>query len=172
MENNGDWDPVHPYGMDRRYDPEPGYARMAPSPGYNFDKVSPDPQAYNMPPMGSGNYGRINDEGAKGLGTASMIIGIVSLFLCIVGGMIFPLVCFLPLISSIVGLVLGISSMGKYKNTGATDGKGMAVAGIVTNLICLCICVIGVLIAILAFAWIMEMGGMEEIFRSSLSALG
>ena len=105
-----------------------------------------------MPPMGYGDPPYIDDDGAKGLGTASMVLGIVSLGIAFIGGLIFPLVCFLPLITSIVGLALGGSSLSKFKNTGATDGKGAAVAGVVTNSICLGLCVIGLLIVLLFIA--------------------
>jgi len=165
MDGQNNWDPAPPYGMDGRYDPDPGYARTAPSPGYDFNTVSSKPQGYDMPPMGYNQPTYVNDDGAKGLGTASMIIGIVSLVICVVGGLIFPFVCLLPLLSSIVGLVLGVSSLSKFRNTGATDGKGLAIAGVTTNAICLGLCIIGLLIILVAVAWIFEMGGIEEFIH-------
>jgi len=169
------WDPKPPYGVNQGYDrypgydrvsgydgpprqvPPPGYSRTAASPGYDFGTISNSPlyqQGYGyQPPLGM----EADDEGAKGMGTASMVLGICSLGLTFLG-LGFSIFCFISLIASIVGLSLGGVSLGRYKRTGATDGKGMAVAGVVMNSINLGLAVLGLLMALLMVGMIMSMG--------------
>ncbi len=75
----------------------------------------------------------------KGLGIASMVLGILSILFW--GSILLPIPC------AIVGIILGTISLKKAKQVGTTNG--MAVAGIVCSivtvsiiLVILCICVI------------------------------
>lgn len=69
---------------------------------------------------------------SQGMGTASMVLGIVSLvlFWC----------WFLAIIPALVGLVLGLVALSRIKSGAASDqGRGMAVAGVVCSGIALAI---------------------------------
>ncbi|MFZ9628463.1 MAG: DUF4190 domain-containing protein, partial [Ilumatobacteraceae bacterium] len=66
---------------------------------------------------------------------ASMVLGIVSFAICVVGP-----------VTSIVGLVLGITSLKHVQPRGPKGGRGMAIAGIV-----LCAVFLGLLVLGLAF---------------------
>jgi hypothetical protein len=73
----------------------------------------------------------------KGLGIASMVLGIV--------GIVFALtVCLAPIgvIVALVGVILGGVSLSKYKTAETQEGKGMATAGLVLCIITLAIAVI------------------------------
>lgn len=140
MEESDKWDPRPPPGMDRGFDPGPNQPRTLHT------------YPYNMPPFDYLDPYYVDDEGAKGLGLASMIIGIVSIGLVFIGGAIFAFICLLPLVASIVGLVLGSISVSKFKKTGATEGKGMAIAGVILNSVCLVISIIGIALMIIFFA--------------------
>ena len=142
-----DWDPKPPYGMDQGYDRYPGYSsgpgygggpRQAPQPGYDFNTVSNSPlyaQGSGYSPYSSpyGMSPQIDDEGAKGMGIASMVLGICSLGITFLGLGFYGLCSVISLITSIVGVSLGGVALSKYKRTGALQGKGMAVAGVVMN---------------------------------------
>jgi len=174
------WDPKPPYGVDQGYDRHPGYDRVsgtsssprqappighsgtASSPGYDFGSIS-GREAYQqnyggagyMPPFGMGSPP--DDQGAKGMAIASMILGICSLGLSFLG-LIFSGFCLISLVASIVGVALGGVSLGRYNRTGAIDGKGMAVAGIVTNSINLGLAILGILMTILFIGMILSLG--------------
>ncbi|MBN1538888.1 MAG: DUF4190 domain-containing protein [Candidatus Thermoplasmatota archaeon] len=98
-----------------------------------------------------------NDEGARGLGMASMIMGICSLGMTFFG-MFFSGLCCLSFLVSIIGLPLGAVSLSKYRRTGAEEGKGMAVAGIIMNSIDLGIAALGFLIMVLLIGLIVGTG--------------
>lgn len=77
-----------------------------------------------------------NNSG-KVMSIVSLVVGIVSILLlcasyCI--GTVFPLIGVLPLITSIVGVVLGIVGVKK-----STESKGLAIAGIIVSVIALVI---------------------------------
>ncbi|MGA1873139.1 MAG: DUF4190 domain-containing protein [Thermoplasmatota archaeon] len=174
------WDPKPPHGTGGGYDKYPGYSRVtgdgasprqvpplgqqpgSTSPGYDFNRISNSPlysQSSPYPPP-YGAYGMmppIDDEGAKGLGTASMVLGICSLALHIFGMGFYGVCTVITMIASIVGVSLGGVSLARYKRTGASNGKGMAVAGVILNsinigLAVLIILVIVVVVLIIGFS--------------------
>lgn len=65
-------------------------------------------------------------NGSKGMAVASLIFGILSLVCCCIG---FPF--------AIIGLILAIIVLAKHKN-----GKGLAIGGLITSIICLLISII------------------------------
>ncbi|MFO8052007.1 MAG: DUF4190 domain-containing protein [Thermoplasmatota archaeon] len=87
-------------------------------------------------------------KGSNGIALASMIFGIVNLFLDMVGVLI-SFLCFLTFVTSIIGLVMGIVGLKKSNETGV--GKGFAIAGIATNASSLVLSILGVL---LVFLWV------------------
>lgn len=80
----------------------------------------------------------------NGLGVAGMVLGIIGLvfsFIPVVGLIAWPL--------SIVGVVL--SGVGvNYVRTGRADNKGVAIAGLVTSVIALVMCVLWVTVFVAA----------------------
>ncbi|MBN1389138.1 MAG: DUF4190 domain-containing protein [Candidatus Thermoplasmatota archaeon] len=97
------------------------------------------------------------DKGAKGMGAASMIIGICSLGTAFLG-ILFSGFCCISFMLSITGLVLGSVSLVKYKRTGAVEGKGMAIAGVIMNSIDLGLAFLGMLILLLALGVLVGTG--------------
>jgi len=84
-------------------------------------------------------------EKQKGISIAGMVLGICSI--------VFIWVPILDWILAIVGLILSIVALSKIKKEPAKyDGKGMAIAGLVTSIIALVILVVFVIIALLFMA--------------------
>ena len=79
-----------------------------------------------------------NNTGSQtnGMAIASMVLGIAGWALCAGGG-----------IGSIVGLILGIVALNQIKKNPNQQGKGMAIAGIILNSLCL----LGMIVFILAY---------------------
>ena len=107
----------------------------------------PMPQSYGQQPGGygqpvaqsygqqPGGYGGPKPPNAQGLAVASMVLGIVSIFL----------LCFWPIavICAITGLSLGGVALSKInKGVVPPDGKGMAIAGVTCSLVGLAISVV------------------------------
>lgn len=124
-----------PYGL-----PGPGevpaYGSPPPDP-YGVPSYGP----YGAPPYGVGTYpppyGAYpvpQQEGTNGLAIASMIVGIVSVVLCM---------WYIP---AVVGLVLGIVALNQIKSRG-TEGQGMAIAGVATSAVSL---VVGIVLLVVA----------------------
>ena len=92
--------------------------------------------------MNGQNY---NEDGPRGLGIASMVLGICSAVLCAVS----CVCCFwiLAIPAAIVGLILGIISLKKGENA-----RGMAIAGIITSGIALAFAVVIIIVAIIMVA--------------------
>lgn len=103
------------------YNPAPGYAPVAP--GY-----TPAPVA---------NPG-------KGMGIASMVLGILAILLLCTSLTYVAIAC------AIVGCILGGLGMKKSKEVGMSNGMG--VAGLVCSIIALALCVIAI-IFVAAFAY-------------------
>lgn len=80
----------------------------------------------------------------SGFAIAAMIVGILSMTLCCVGGFLI----------GIVGIILGIVSMSRKES-----GRGMAIAGIVTSVIGI---LIGVFILVEVLAVAVGIGNMSE----------
>lgn len=82
------------------------------------------------------NYNPNQPQGSSGLAIASMVLGILSIvFLC--SG-------FFAVILSVIGLILSIVSLKNHP----FDGRGMAIAGLVTSIISLSIYVLTVAVGI------------------------
>ncbi|NUT42798.1 MAG: DUF4190 domain-containing protein [Thermoactinospora sp.] len=106
---------------------QPGYGQQPPSGG---GYGSGPQQGYGQPYGGyqppSGGYGQPGGYGAppptktNGMAIASLVCGLVGLVLCGV--------------SSVVGIILGHMALNQVKRSGE-EGKGMAVAGLVTSYI-------------------------------------
>jgi hypothetical protein len=163
MDEQQNWDPRPPYGSGPQYgqpnyqQPGPQYGSASQSPGYDFNSVSRTPQYGSGMGYGYQTNSYVDDNGARGFGVASMIIGICSLGLSFLGLGFFGF-CFLSLVASIVGLSLGGASLSKFKRTGTTNGKGMAIAGVVMNSINLGLAVFGLLILLLFMGMFMSGG--------------
>lgn len=96
---------------------------------------------------GNNNYGpnsmymQQEPKKSKGLAIAAMVVGILSMTLC----------CTVGSVLGLVGLILGIVSLSKKE-----DGKGMAIAGIITS-------AIGILVGIVfIFLLVLDMQIMKE----------
>lgn len=90
--------------------------------GYNPNGYNPNYQQYGY----QNPYAGYGQKSTKGLATASMICGIVSVVLFIFD-FVFPLFFAVP----IVGLVLGIV----HKTKNSPEGRGMSTAGIILSVI-------------------------------------
>jgi len=99
------------------------------------------PQQYNEPYFNQQypTYHEVNN-GRKGMGIASMVLGIVSFLIMCCVWYVAPIV-------SIVGLVLGIISLKKED-----AGKGMAITGIILSSIALLVSAIIIVCVIVAFS--------------------
>lgn len=111
--------------------PAPNPAPVTPPPAPNPTPVNPQQNmGYNPPPVNpQQNMGYnpppVQPKKDQGMAIASMVLGICSLVLgcCL---------WFLALPCAIVGVCLGAVSLQKKK-----DGRGMAIAGLVTSCICI-----------------------------------
>ncbi|WP_084956561.1 DUF4190 domain-containing protein [Thermoactinospora rubra] len=81
-----------------------------------YGGYSPPPGGYGQP----GGYGAPQGTKTNGMAIASLVLGIAGLALCGV--------------SSIVGVILGHIALSQIKRTGE-EGRGMAIAGLVTSYI-------------------------------------
>ena len=104
----------------------------------NYQEQYNQPYQYNDPYMNGQNY---KENGPRGLGIASMVLGICSAALCAV--------CFwmLAIPAAIIGLILGIISLKKGENA-----RGMAIAGIITSGFALAFAVFMIIVAIIIVA--------------------
>ncbi|QIK66458.1 DUF4190 domain-containing protein [Nocardioides sp. HDW12B] len=98
------------------------------------------PQGGQYPPQGGGYQGGYQEQprkGGAGLAIASLVIGILAFFgsFIVLGGLL-----------ALIGLVLGFVAAGRAKKGRAT-GRGIAITGIILNLLAIVISVlIGVFI--------------------------
>lgn len=103
--------------------PNQGYAPPPPPPSPEQPPQAYQQQPYQQPPQG---YPMQNQPApAKGKSIASLILGIAGIVLCWV-----PV---LPLITSIIGLVLGIQA--RKATPRGMPGAGLATAGFVVSII-------------------------------------
>ena len=113
--------------------------------GYNqnFPYQYGQPQQYNDPYYNAQYPEYRENNGKNGFAIAALVLGLVSIFSCCLSlvGCCFWLTA-LP--ASIVGLILGIVSLKKGE-----QGKGMAIAGIVTSALSLAYCILIIVIAII-----------------------
>lgn len=96
----------------------------------------PPPPGFSTSPVGS--------QGARnGLGTAALVLGILSIFaiITVVGGVILGL----------IGVILGLVGRGRVKR-GEADNGGVALAGIVTGLVGLLVSIILIVVGVIFFA--------------------
>lgn len=88
-----------------------------------------------------------------GLAIASMTLGIVSfIFSC--------WVIFISIPGSITSLCLGIAALKKVK-AGTGSGKGMAIAGIVTSVLCMILLLLYGLYVLLLYKFIWDLGDLN-----------
>jgi hypothetical protein len=119
--------------------PPPGYGQSVPESGQQ-------PQGYGQPGYGQPAYGQpggLHGPQKNGLGVASLVLGILSLFtwFFFIGGLF-----------GLIAIVLGIIGLGRVKR-GEANNRGMAIAGIITG-------ALGVLLTILVVA------GVAALFNS------
>jgi hypothetical protein len=107
-----------------------------PPPGPAYGPPSYGPPVSPYPPYGA--Y-PVAQQSTNSMAVASMVLGITSLLVL--------LLCLLGFIPAIVGLVLGIVAFRQIKLTGS-DGRGMAIAGVVTSVVTLVLTVVLVLIVV------------------------
>lgn len=133
-QNNNDYtNQYNQYNQPQQYEPQPQqYQQYAQPQQPQYDQQYAQQQQYqqydyNQPQQYSDPYfnqqypayHEINN-GRKGMGIASMVLGIFSVVLCCLW--------FVAPITSVVGLILGIISLKKED-----AGKGMAIAGIILS---------------------------------------
>ncbi|GIH26371.1 hypothetical protein Aph01nite_46810 [Acrocarpospora phusangensis] len=115
------------YGQQPGYDPygqpQPGYTQPS---GYDAYQQPGYQQSYAQPGYQQG-YGYPPQRPTNGLAVASLVMGIVGLLLCGV--------------TSILGAIFGHIAMARIKESGE-EGRGMAVAGLVTSYITIALWVI------------------------------
>ncbi|MGH9116318.1 MAG: DUF4190 domain-containing protein [Acidimicrobiales bacterium] len=119
------------------YPPPPtGYPPPPPPPPYGYPPQYQPPTYAPYVPYG---YGAPPAAKTNGMAVGSLICGIVS----IPGG----LLCLVPAVAAIPGLVLGIAGLRRINGSGGTEqGRGVAIAGIATSAVGI---VVLVLLAIL-----------------------
>ena len=88
------------------------------------------------PPMPSGGGSGTQDNG---MGTAAMVLGLLGL------------VCVLPLIGSILGIIFGMIGLRKV-DEGLADNRGMAQAGLVMGWVGLALFLLGCVVVVIAIA--------------------
>lgn len=120
---------------DQPYGNQPPGGQYPPQQGSQYP-----PQGGQYPPQGGGYQGGYQEQpskGGAGLAIASLVIGILAFFgsFIVLGGLL-----------ALIGLVLGIVAAGRAKKGRAT-GRGIAITGIILNLLAIVISVlIGVFI--------------------------
>jgi hypothetical protein len=117
--------------------PPPGYGGPTPPPGYG------QPGWPQQPPPGTGwdapGYGNWAPTRNNGLGTAALVLGILSLpaLVTVVGGVVL----------GILAIIFGFLGRGRVKRREADNG-GMALAGIILGFVSLAISVLVVLFVV------------------------
>lgn len=92
-------------------------------------------------------------QNGKGMSIAALICGILG----IVGSFI-PVVCYVTLILSILGIIFGVKGQKIAKATG--EGKGLATAGLVLGIVGTAFGAVGALCAVCALCAIGAAGGL------------
>ncbi|MBD5646065.1 MAG: hypothetical protein HDQ89_00030 [Desulfovibrio sp.] len=88
----------------------------------------------------------------KGMGVASLVLGILGLLTCLTGwGAI------IGLILAIIGLILG----SKARKILPLSDRGIATAGWICSIVALCICAAGLLLAVLAGGVLLGLAGLH-----------
>ena len=95
-------------------------------------------------------------QNGKGMSIAALICGILG----IVGSFI-PVVCYVTLILSILGIVFGVKGHKIAKATG--EGKGLATAGLVLGIVGTAFGAVGALCAVCALCAIGAAGGLAGL---------
>lgn len=95
-------------------------------------------------------------QNGKGMSIAALICGVLG----IVGSFI-PVVCYVTLILSILGIVFGVKGQKIAKATG--EGKGLATAGLVLGIVGVAFGAVGALCAICAVCAIGAAGGLAGL---------
>ena len=153
--------------------PQGGYQQpVYPQDGYQ-------PTGYQQPyqPTGAPMQAVPADPG-KGLGIASMVLGIVGfVFCCCLGGFTFGVTTLIAPFCLIIGLILGIVGKSKSKTVGAKNAP--AIAGIVLSAIPLALGLIAVLVIALFGSTILAMllpyleeFGLDEVLYMFEDVLG
>lgn len=93
----------------------------------------PPPPPFPAGPLGGGS------SQDNGMGTAAMVLGLLGL------------ICVLPLIGSILGIIFGMIGLRKV-DEGSANNRGMAQAGLVMGWIGLALFLVGCVIALMAIA--------------------
>lgn len=95
-------------------------------------------------------------QNGKGMSIAALICGILG----IVGSFI-PVVCYVTLILSILGIIFGVKGQKIAKATG--EGKGLATAGLVLGIVGTAFGAVGALCAVCALCAIGAAGGLAGL---------
>lgn len=95
-------------------------------------------------------------QNGKGMSIAALICGILG----IVGSFI-PVVCYVTLILSILGIIFGVKGQKIAKATG--EGKGLATAGLVLGIVGTAFGAVGALCAVCALCAIGTAGGLAGL---------
>lgn len=117
-------------------------------------KVSADVNAYNasVQQMQQQSQQAVSPVPGKGMGVASLVLGILGLLTCLTGwGAIVGIVL------AIIGLILG----SKARKIMPLSDRGIATAGWICSIVALCICAAGLLLAILAGGVLLGIAGMH-----------
>lgn len=117
-------------------------------------KVSADVNAYNasVQQMQQQYQQAVSPVPGKGMGVASLVLGILGLLTCLTGwGAIVGIVL------AIIGLILG----SKARKIMPLSDRGIATAGWICSIVALCICAAGLLLAILAGGVLLGIAGMH-----------
>jgi hypothetical protein len=151
----GGYPPPPPGG----YPPPPNSGGYPPPPNSGGYPPQPGPGGYPPPPNSGGyppQYGGYPPPGAtgprNGLGTASLIVAIVSL-ITVFGGVVF----------GIVAIVLGVMGRGRVKRGEATNG-GVALAGIILGALSFLVSAAAiVIITVFGVTMFNEVGGTDYV---------
>lgn len=109
----------------------------------NYSHQYGQPQQYNAPYYNAQYPEYRENNNSNGFAIASLVLGLISIVCCFTS---FSGCCFwlIALPASIVGLILGIVSLKKGE-----QGKGMAIAGVVTSGVSIAYCILLIFIAIM-----------------------
>lgn len=111
----------------------------------NVNNASGQPMQQQYPPAAAPVPG-------KGMGIASLVLGILGLITCLTGfGAIIGIVL------AIIGLVLG----SKARKLMPPTERGLATAGWICSIVALCICAAGVLLAVVAGGVLLGIAGLH-----------
>lgn len=111
----------------------PSYSGQSPNPSYSYQN-----QGYGTP--------QNMDGGARGLGIASMVLGIIALLIACWSAW------WLTIILAVLSIVFGIISIQKNDS-----GKGMSIAGIVCSAVALLMGVLVVALGVALVTWIVAL---------------